>query len=93
MNKPKVINNLDIMVRVYRGKFGEYRYRSPKYGYKRAHKYDKMVYIYIGSFEDGYLEILYFKHRTIKWIEDYIANTYRTESRAYIRAMKRSTNE
>ena len=51
------------------GKFCDYMYMSPRYGYKHAHKYDKVVYVYLnGHFDDGYFETLYFKHLTNKAI-------------------------
>jgi hypothetical protein len=43
MNKKFQFNNLT--VQVTSGKFGEYRYKSPRYGYKRAYRYDKIITI------------------------------------------------
>lgn len=67
--KPATIVFEDLMLRIFTGKYCDYMYKSPRYGYKHAHKYDKVVYIYLdGHFDDGHFETLYFKHMPNKRI-------------------------
>lgn len=75
------------MLRIFTGKFCEYKYKSPMYGYKHAHKYDKVVYVYLdGHFDDGYFETLYYKYMTNKAIITKMAE-FKETSRQYKKAI------
>ena len=85
--KSKTIIYEDLMLRIFTGKFCDYMYRSPRYGYKHAHKYDKVVYIYLnGHFDDGYFETLYFKQMPNERIIARMAEFKKT-SRQYKKAI------
>lgn len=43
--KKKVIEIEDYTFEIYHGKYGAYRYRSPRYGFKMAHRYDTLIVI------------------------------------------------
>jgi len=45
--KPAVIEYKDLIIKLWRHqKLGEYRYKSPRWGYKRAFKYNQYIRIY-----------------------------------------------
>lgn len=54
----------DLTGKLYKGNVGEYTYLSPRWGYKRAYRYNQTLYIYLTSqlSEGGWLEIKYFKN-------------------------------
>jgi len=78
--KPKTLVHQDLFARVYHKKYGEYRYRSPRYGYKKAFKYDRMVIIYLmkGDYADIQNAILLetkgFKYTTLNDIKEYLVS-------------------
>ena len=79
----------NLLVRVFKGKYGEYKYRSPRYGYKWAYKYNQMAYIYLdGKFDDGYFDVALFKHkskaRIVEWLKE-----YKETSRKYKKAVSK----
>jgi hypothetical protein len=39
----RIISYRDLRAEVIRGKFGEYHYKSPRYGYKKAYKFNIMI--------------------------------------------------
>jgi len=87
--KVTTINIEGITARIFTGKYCEYRYKSPRYGYKRAYKYNKIVYLYLtGNYENGlgYFDTLYFKNCNNKYIANYIEN-YKETSRLYEKAI------
>ena len=65
----------DLTLRISKGKFGEYLYRSPRWGYKRAYHYNQIIYIYFGDFDDGFQVSHCFKRATrarmIEWLKEF----------------------
>jgi len=79
----------DLTARIFKGRFGEYSYRSPLYGYKRAYHYSHQVYIYLTmQLQSGpYLDILYFKNANRLEILEAIKN-WKATSRKYKKAVQ-----
>jgi len=85
----KTLNIGDIVARIFTGKYGEYRYLSPRCGYLYASLYNKIVYLYLtGNYERGlgYFDTLYFKNKSNVFIANYIEN-YKETSRLYKKAI------
>ncbi len=77
----------DLTVKIIRGKFGEYTYKSPLYGYKRAYKYNLIIYIYITG-RDGWLDTHLFKNATRKEIIEFLRG-YKATSRRYLKEIQK----
>ena len=85
--KPVVVQYKDLAARVVRGKWEWYTYLTPRWGYKRACKYDRVAYVYfVGKFDSGYVDVRYFKHVTKKHILAYLAEF--KNSRRYLKAKR-----
>ncbi len=85
--KHRLIHFNDLTVKLRSGKFGEYTYKSPRYGYKRAYKYNQLIYIYLtNNYPDkGQLDTHLFKSANRKEILDYL--TEFRKSRKYLKAV------
>lgn len=71
----------DLTAKIVKGKFADYMYRSPRYGYKIAHRYNQMVYIYITT-RDGWIDTHCFKNANRLEIIDYLKK-FKETSRRY----------
>jgi hypothetical protein len=69
--KPTTITDGELTAKVRKGKFGEYSYKSPKCGYKRAHKFDRIADIYHGEHK---LKSKGFKGANKKEIKEYMGD-------------------
>lgn len=86
VKKPMIVKHEDLLAKVYRGKYGEYRYKSPRFGYKRAWKYDRIAFIYIADKpERGYIDNKLFKYANRQEIINYMAEF--KKSRKYLKAI------
>ena len=86
--KPRLIEFEDLTAKVCTGKFGEYMYRSPYWGYKRAYRYNKVAFIYLtAQLQTGpWLDILHFKNANRREILEAIKN-WKATSRKYYKAI------
>ena len=62
-----------LTVNIVKGKFGEYRYKSPRYGYKHAYHHDTVIVIIEN---DRIIARKYSKHWTRPDIQSYIEAVY-----------------
>lgn len=74
-SKPTVMKYEDLTIRLSSGNFGEYTYLSPRWGYKRTYRYNQIIYIYFGDFDDGFSVTHHFKSATraqiIDWLKEF----------------------
>ena len=84
--KPTTIKYQDLTAKLIKGKFGDYMYRSPYYGYKLAHKYNQIIYIYLDD-HNGWIDTHCFKNATRLEILDYLEK-FKETSRVYNKVSK-----
>jgi len=86
-SKQAVITLEDLTVKLIKGKYGEYMYKSPRYGYKRAHKYNQIIYIYltVNYPYNGWIDTHCFKFAKRQTILDYLKEFKTT--RKYLKAI------
>ncbi len=71
--KQKNLQYKTLTINLCKGKFGEYRYKSPRYGYKRAYHHDLAIVILE---HDRILARMYTKYWTRKDIQSYLEGVY-----------------
>ena len=81
---PSIIKYKDLTIRLFKGKFGEYTYKSPMYGYKRAYKYNQALYIYLTG-QPNWIDRILLKNANRKEILSRL-DEFRDNSRKYKKA-------
>lgn len=76
MKKTKIIEKDTIKAEIYRGKFGQYRYKSPYYGYKIAYKYDTQIVILENDDNQRIIARMPVKYWRMNDIKEYIEKVY-----------------
>ena len=71
--KQKNLEYKGLTVNIVKGKFGEYRYKSPRYGYKHAYHHDTCIVIIEN---DRIIARMYSKYWKRADIQSYIENVY-----------------
>ncbi len=74
MNKAqRNIQYKTLIVNIVKGKFGEYPYKSPRWGYKRAYHYDKIIVVIENDRIIARIHTKYWKRQDVL---DYIEQVY-----------------
>lgn len=63
-----------LTVNIVKGKFGEYRYKSPRYGYKQAYHHDTLIVIIEN---DRIIARKYTKYWKRAGIQSYVGDVYK----------------
>jgi len=73
ITKQKNLQYKTLTVNLVKGKFGEYRYKSPRYGYRQAYHYDLLIVVLEN---DKIISRMHTKRWKRKNIQSYLEDVY-----------------